>query len=174
MRIIGLAAILSLAACGSGGEEKQKAKAPPAPASLPAGQWTTQLHVTNYRKMDTGTPGLAMEIGNRVEGGACVSEGAATPPPALFAGGDFTCTFLENSYLRNGRINGFMTCRHPGVDGDVSAAIDGHYTADSLEGIVNFSTALVGDGDFIIATRLSGRRAGACSAAAPAVEGNAQ
>lgn len=161
------ASLLALGACG--GEEPKKAKAPPPPATLPAGQWATQLHVTSYRKMDQGQPGLVMEAGQQVQGGACVPANARTElPPALFVGEGFDCQLSQGAHLENGRINGFMVCRHAGVAGNINIGIDADYTEDSLEGRVSYTTALPGEGDFIIMARLSGRRTGSCDADADA------
>ena len=170
MRLAVIGMLLALGACGE--ESAPKPKAPPPAAAVQPGQWESTLQVTNMRALDQGRPKLDMPVGTRVESQTCLAQAdVARPSPELFVGGDFDCEYT-NFYMRNGRINGQMVCRHPRVPGgDVGAVVDGSFTETGFEGIVHFSTALVSDGDVSIATRMTGRRTGDCTPGAES-EGN--
>ncbi|HEX8525504.1 DUF3617 domain-containing protein [Allosphingosinicella sp.] len=162
MRLLILVPLAALASCGA----EEKAKAPPKPDAIEAGQWETNLEVTMLRPLDRGTPKLNLPTGTRLTGSTCVAPADTSRPPAtLFAVSPFECEYT-NFYMKRGRLNFQMTCRHPMVDGEVATMLDGSFTAGEISGVINFSTALVSDGDVIVATRLTGRRIGACTPAA--------
>ncbi|MDP8912018.1 MAG: DUF3617 domain-containing protein [Pseudomonadota bacterium] len=169
MRGLILLPLIALAACG--GEGEQKAKAPERAEAIRPGQWESTIEITNLRKLDQGEPRLNLARGTRLSGSACVGPAeVAEPPPELFAGDDFDCEYTR-TYMRRGRINIQMTCRHPSVRGEVYAMIDGRFTAETMEGALRYSTMLPTDGDVEIAANVTSRRTGDCTPAAGA-EGN--
>lgn len=161
--IIAVAAAAALAACG--GESEPKAKAKARPQAIPAGQWQSDVEVTNLRRSDEGQPRLNMPAGTRETGGACIGSGASARPPAeLFVGSGFeACRWHNDFYMRSGRIMGSATCQRPGV-GEVTASLNIDFTETSFQGSVDLLTRLAGDGDVTIAARASGRRTGDCAA----------
>lgn len=170
MRLLLLAPLAAIAACG--GETQEKAKAPERAQTMQAGQWQSSVEVTNLRKLDQGEPRLNLPAGTRLSGGACVgSADGARPTPELFAGSDFeSCRHGENFYMRNGRMISSMSCRRPGV-GEVVVTVNVDFTATGFDGTVEYTTHLPTDGDVHIGARLSGRRTGDC---APGAEGGNQ
>jgi hypothetical protein len=174
-KMVAMAALAALAGCG-GGEEK--AKAPAAPArEMSAGQWQSTLQVANFRQTDQAPePKLNMPVGTRAEGAACIGEGETRrPPPQLFVGADFeNCTWGDNFYMGNGRLNAPMTCQREGV-GEVEVNVNVTFTAESYEGRVDMVTRLAAEGDVILSATAAGRRTGAqCAPEADAAAGNNQ
>ena len=165
MRLLVLVPLAALAACG--GEGEQKAKAPPRPQAMQAGQWESTLEVTNFRRTDEGRPRLNMPNGTRATGAACLGEAdTARPPMELFTGSGFeNCSWGDNYYMRNGRLVSSGTCRRDGV-GEVEVTVSADFTETSFEGTAEFVTRLPTDGDVFIGARVQGRRSGACTPAA--------
>jgi hypothetical protein len=165
MRLLMLAPlVVALSACGG---EEPKAKAPPRPQAMQAGQWESSLEVTNFRQTDEGRPRLNMPNGTRATGAACLGEAdTARPPMELFIGPDFeSCRWGDNYYMRNGRLVSSGTCRRDGV-GEVEVTISADFTETSFEGTAEFVTRLPTDGDVFVGARVQGRRSGACTPAA--------
>ena len=174
MRSLTILAACSLAACsGGGGEEEKKAEAPA--ATMEAGQWQTQFEVTAHRTTDKTEPALKAAVGDKETGSACIAAGSeATPPPALFAGPGYDCSY-KSSYIRNGRINASLKCSRAGMPGEIMMSVDGSYTGTSFEGTASTTTYLVGNGDFASTRKISGRKTGpTCAAEEPAAGGTAK
>lgn len=156
-----IAALAALSACG-GGEEK--AKAPAAAArEMSAGQWTSQMEVTNFRQTDQAPrPLLNMPVGTRAESAACIQAGQTRrPPPQLFVGPEFeNCEWGTNFYMGRGSLNAPMTCQRDGV-GEVEITVVANFTGESYEGRVDMLTRVAAEGDVILSARTSGRRTGA-------------
>ena len=130
MRFLMLVPLAALAACG--GETAPTAKAPERAQTFQAGQWESNLEVTNFRRTDEGSPRLNMPNGTRATGSACVAAAdTGRPPLALFVGSDFTgCRWADNFYMRNGRFNVSLQCTRDGLNGKVTGTVDGPYGAD--------------------------------------------
>ena len=172
MRNLTILAACSLAACSGGGDEK---KVEAAAATMEAGQWETAFEVRSIRSTDKTEPALKAVAGDKETGSACIAAGSeATPPPALFAGPGYECTY-KNSYIRGGRINAALTCTRAGLSGEIIMSVDGTYTGTSFEGTVSTSTYLVSNGDFASTRKISGRKIGpTCAAEEPAAGGTAK
>jgi hypothetical protein len=169
MRNLTILAACSLAAC-SGGEEEKKVEVQA--ATMEAGQWQTEHEVTAHRSTDKTEPALKAAVGDKETGSACiVAASEATPPPALFAGSGYTCTY-KDSYIRGGRINASLTCKRAGLSGEIMMSVDGTYTGTSFNGTVSTSTYLVTDGDFASTRKVSGRKTGPTCAAEEPAEGS--
>jgi len=162
IRLLLLAGLAALAGCG---EAEQKAKAPPKPDAIRAGQWQSSLEVTHMRSMDKGRPRLDRPPGTRIAGGACVGPGAVSRPPVeLFVGNELQDCEYTNFYMRAGRINTQLACRRTGLQGDVGASVTARFTGETIDGTLAISTFLVTDGDVVVTTRFSARRTGDCAA----------
>ena len=162
-----IAPVCLLAAC-SGGEEAPKEEA--AAASMEAGQWETTQEVTSFRSADKATPALKAAVGDKSNAVACIEEGAREKPPAeIFAGPGYECDY-KDSYIRGGRINASLTCEREALEGDIGVQIQGTYTGTSFEGTVTATSFLPGDGDFVMVSKINGRRTAA--ACAPQPEGD--
>ena len=162
MRILGLIPVLVLAACGgNGGAETNEAAAKA--ASPEPGQWELATEVTAFRTVDEGAPKIVATVGERATENVCVAPGGQLPAE-LFAGAGYDCSY-GTYYVRNGRVNVTLDCRREGLDGMVAIAAEGNSASDTAEFTRNVRTALATDGDVEIATRVSGRRTGECSAA---------
>jgi hypothetical protein len=87
----------------------------------------------------------------------------------MFAGVGYKCEYKDR-YIRGGRLNLALECEREALEGNVMVSVSGTYKGDSLEGTATATSFLPGDGDFLMNSKISGRRTGpAC--AAPAAEG---
>lgn len=165
MRILVLASFGLVAAC-SGGEEK-KAEGPVA-ATLGAGQWEVSYETTAFRSTDGKTPILKSAVGEKETASVCVAAGSESKPdPALFAGAGYDCSYTT-TYIKEGRVNAQLSCTREGANGSISLSASGTSTADTIEGSVDATSYLSGDGDFAMSRKITARRtAPACQPAAP-------
>jgi hypothetical protein len=157
---------LALAACsGDGGADKSGEAV--APASFPAGQWQARWEVTAMRSTDGNIPAVKAKVGDKEEGAGCVQPAATDrPDPALFSGPGYQCTY-QSSYIKDGMLTAALTCTRKGVTGQMGMNIQGSYTANSFDGVVDTTTFLPGPGDFAMSRKVSGRRVGPSCAPAP-------
>jgi hypothetical protein len=164
MRPLILLPLVALAACG-GEAEKNKSEA--RAASVDAGQWQTDFEVTTFTRRDEGAPKIDSPVGTRSTAATCVAAGNATrPPTTLFVGAPFECEY-QDFYMRSGRINLSMQCRHPQLGERVGVTAVGDFTATGYQATVQYTTREAGPGDVVVVTRATGRRTGgACTAPA--------
>jgi hypothetical protein len=155
------------AACSSGGEENKAAEAADA---MQAGQWEISSEVTDFRSTDKATPALKAAAGDKASAPACIEAGEEDKPPAeMFAGVGYECEYRDR-YISGNRINLSLECERDALEGKVMVSVQGTYTGESLEGTATATSFLPGDGDFVMNSKISGRRTGpAC--AAPAEDG---
>lgn len=158
-----------LAACSGGGEEN---KAEEAADALLAGQWEVSSEVSDFRSTDKATPALKAAAGDKSSAPACIEEGKEDKPPAeMFAGVGYECEYKDR-YLSGGRINLALECEREALEGNVMVSVQGTYKGDSFEGTSTATSFLPGDGDFVMNSKITGRRTGP-TCAAPAAEGGA-
>ena len=169
MRALIIVPLCLVAACSGGGEEKKAAEAADA---MQAGQWEIASEVTAFRSADKAMPALKAAVGDKATAPACIEAGKESEPPAaMFAGTGYECEYKDR-YLRSGRINLSLECEREALDGRVMVSVQGTYTGESLEGTATATSFLPGEGDFVMTSKIAGRRTGpAC--AAPAAEGGA-
>jgi hypothetical protein len=155
------------AACSGGGEEK---KAQEAAGSMQAGQWAISSEVTDFRSTDKATPALKAAAGDQTEAAACIEAGKEDKPPAgMFGGVGYECEYKDN-YISGGRINLSLECERDALEGKVMVSVQGTYKGESFEGTSTATSFLPGDGDFVMNSRISGKRTGP-TCAAPAEDG---
>ena len=152
------------AACSDASEEN---KAVEAAASMQPGQWEIGSEVTDFRSTDKATPALKAAAGDKAAAPACIEAGKEDEPPAeMFAGVGYECDYKDR-YIRGGRINLSLECEREALEGKVMVSVQGTYTGESLEGTATATSFLPGDGDFVMNSKISGRRTGpACAAPA--------
>ena len=167
MRCLIIVPLCLAAACSGGGEEK---KSEEAAATMQAGQWEIVSEVTAFRSTDKATPALKAAAGDKSASAACIEAGKEDKPPAeMFAGVGYECDYKDR-YISGGRINLSLECEREALEGKVMVSVQGTYKGDSFEGTSTATSFLPGDGDFVMNSKVSGRRTGpAC--AAPAAEG---
>ncbi|HEY0625176.1 MAG TPA: DUF3617 family protein [Allosphingosinicella sp.] len=165
MRMIAIASLLALAACSedAGADHKAKAAADAANLKLAAGQWETVVEITQVDSQDNGTP--VLKTGKTTYSG-CVAEADGKKPPAAVLAGMDDCSY-NTVYMSRGRVNASISCTRPGLAGKISMSNEGSYTADSFELNSSIQTYLTSDGDVKAAAKVTGRRTGDCTAAAP-------
>jgi hypothetical protein len=153
------------AACSGGGEEK---KAEEAADGLQAGQWEISSEVSDFRSTEKATPSLKAAAGDKSAAPACVEAGKEDKPPAaMFAGVGYECDY-KDKYISGGRINLSLECEREALDGKIMVSVQGTYKGDSLEGVSTATSFLPGDGDFVMSSKITGRRTGpVCAAPAP-------
>jgi hypothetical protein len=166
MRWIACIPVLVVAACGGGSAEQNKAETKA--ESIAAGQWELSSEVTAFNTVGPGTPRINTPVGTRATENVCVSAGPR-PTAELFSGAGYRCSY-QTYYGRHGRATASLLCTREGLDGNISITSEGQFGADSLEYTRDLSTALVGEGDVRISTRVTGRRTGDCAPAS--AEGN--
>ena len=165
MRATMLLPLLMLAACSGEKQAPEKAEHDPAAEHIGAGQWEVTTEVTKVTQRDKGTPALKMPQGTKMVTSSCVSEAdVKQPPAAMFVPEGFDCEYRD-SYMSGGRINLTLQCTREGLSGDIPIAINGNYTAETLEATATAETRLSGEGDVKMDTKITGRRTGACTAA---------
>lgn len=158
----GFAAVLALGACGGGEENKANAAAD----ALQPGQYEVTAEVTQFRAADEGKPKINTPVGTRTTRSVCVT---GTPlPPDLFADEGFQCSTAGEAFARSGTLNLNLRCTRPGLQGEMGYSVSGSFEQDSFEAQRSLRTLLSTDGDVVIASKLTGRRTGECTAAAPA------
>lgn len=158
--IAAAAAAALVAGCGSEAPKpvvKEKAKA------LLAGEYELASEVTALRSTDKSTPATRAKIGDKATYRACVAADG-TLDQAMFVDKGDSCT-VQNSYVRGGRLSIQYQCRRSG-NGLLYPNIDGNFTADGFEAVVNTGTAFGGDGDYQMGRKLTAKRVGDCPAAA--------
>ena len=154
-------ALCLLAACSGGGEEK----AAEAADALQAGQWEIASEVSDFRSTDKGTPALKAAAGDKTVAQACIEAGKEDEPPAaMFAGVGYECEYKDR-YISGGRLNLSLECDREALEGKVMVSVQGTYKADSFEGTATATSFLPGDGDFVMNSKVSGRRTGPTCAA---------
>jgi hypothetical protein len=159
------------AACSGGGEEKKAAEAP---GKLQAGQWEISSEVTAFRSADKATPALKATVGDKSAAQACIEAGKEEKPAAeTFGGVGYECDYKDH-YIRGGRINLSLECERDALEGKVMMSIQGTYTGDSIEGTSTATSFLPGDGDFVMTSKITGRRTGPTCAPAEAEKGKAK
>jgi hypothetical protein len=167
MRGLIVAPLCLLAACSGGGEEK---KAEEAPDALQAGQWEVSSEVSEFHSRDKATPALKAVAGDKSAAPACIEAGKEDEPPAeMFAGVGYECDYKDR-YISGGRINLALECEREALEGNVMVSVQGTYKGDSFEGTATATSFLPGDGDFVMNSKITGRRTGP-TCAAPAADG---
>jgi len=162
--LIAIPLCLAAAACSGGGEENKAAEAADA---MQAGQWEVSSEVSAFRSADKSTPALKAAAGDKSSAPACIEAGKEDKPPAaMFAGVGYECDYKDR-YISGGRINLSMECEREALEGTVVVSVQGTYTGESFEGTTTATSFLPGDGDFVMNSKISGRRTGpACAAPA--------
>jgi hypothetical protein len=162
MRALIIVPLCLAAACSGGGGENKAAQAADA---MQAGQWEVSAEVAGFRSADKALPALKAAVGDKSTAPACIEAGKEDkPPPEMFAGVGYECDY-KDTYLSGGRLNVSMECERDALDGKVMVAVEGSYTGDSFQGTSTTTSFLPGEGDFVMNSKISGRRTGpACAA----------
>ncbi|MEA3008743.1 MAG: hypothetical protein QOJ91_435 [Sphingomonadales bacterium] len=167
MRALIIVPLCLAAACSDGGAENQ---APEAADSMQAGQYEISSVVSSFRSADKATPALKAAAGDKSSATACIKAGDEDkPPPEMFAGVGYKCDYKDR-YISGGRINLSLQCDREALQGKVMVSVQGTYKGDSFEGTATATSFLPGDGDFVMSSKISGRRTGP-TCAAPAAAG---
>jgi len=159
------ASMLALAGCSN---ESAPAAAPgtEAVAALAAGQYEVATKVEDLRSTDHTTPltkarQMAAADAPAVHRACIAADGAIATDMFAEAGDD--CS-VQNSYVRNGKINLQMSCSRPGAPGQVLQSVAGTFTADGFTATVNTGTYFSGSGDYAMRRTMTAKRVGACPA----------
>jgi hypothetical protein len=168
---IAIALCLAASACSGAGEEK---KAEEAAGAMQAGQWEISTEVSDFRSTDKASPALKAVAGDKSAAPACIEAGEEDKPPAgMFAGVGYECDYKDR-YISGGRINLSLECEREALEGKVMMQVQGTYKGDSLEGTSTATSFLPGDGDFVMNSKISGRRTGPTCAAPAEDKGKAK
>jgi hypothetical protein len=121
--------------------------------------------ITGFRSLDKTTPAIKAAVGDKETETVCVQKAAAEPPPSLFAGSGYQCSY-RSAYIKEGTLNATLDCRRGDLQGSVMMTVQGSYTASGFTGTADGTAYLPGPGDFAISRKLSGTvKPGACTPA---------
>jgi hypothetical protein len=133
-------------------------------AALTPGEYELVAKVTELRSTDKTTPDTKSKVGaDPVTTRTCVGPDNKIDPATFVEAGE-TCTQSE-SYVRNGRLNLQYKCNRPSK-GQLTQLVDGDFNADSFAASIRTATYYVGSGDYELVRSVTGKRLGACAAAA--------
>jgi len=122
--------------------------------------------VTSFKQEDKGAPAIKAHVGSKTTISNCVGKGEGKrPPAAVLAGLDNATCEYQSLYMSRGRLNASMTCKRPGLSGNILVSAEGAYTDKSFDLQSNARTLLATDGDVSFDAKLTGRQTGACTAA---------
>jgi hypothetical protein len=164
MRKIWLLAMAGVAACSGDGGSETANKVDPASIKLEPGEWELTSEITNMTLADKGSAAMPMKVGMKTTTTSCITpEQVEQPQPTLFSNSKDTCTY-KNFYMSRGRLVASMSCKQPGMDGEVQMSVEGKYTNSSMEVTTELATSLVGPGDVKVNAKMTGKRLGDCPA----------
>jgi hypothetical protein len=125
------------------------------------------LWESSSRLVDVTAPNLPREMQNRMKARAstirhCITpEQAARPDANFLATRQDNCTYQQFS-MRDGRLEGRMTCSGGELPGPATALMEGEYGPDRYDMRMRMEIAGPADSTMTIQTRASGRRIGDC------------
>ena len=157
--------LLLLAACS---EEAKVDKRAGEAKRLQPGEYDVTAKVASLVSTDKSAPATKLKVGDTTIAKGCVSADGV-PAAALFADLGDQCK-VENSYVSGAILNLAVKCTRTKPPGNISAAVDGSFTADSFAAKVITDTSFYGDGDYKLVRDLTAKRVGACPPA-PAAKG---
>jgi Protein of unknown function (DUF3617) len=171
---LGLFLPLLVAACGGAGAEREMS-ADEVAATLQemrivSGQWQTSRIVTGATGPNMPRQVQQAMLRRRDIGQHCITPVEAARPAASFLArqGASQCRYYGFSYA-DGRMQGMMRCTGGGMPGTMETRIEGRYAPDRMDVTMTMNaTGQPRGADATITTRISGRRIGACTAAAAA------
>lgn len=150
--------LLLLAGCGGESETAaNEAAEAVVPAAFPVGQWEVTATVESIGSTDGTTPVISAKKGDSTTRKACVADPKQLD--MLFAPEGTKCSALAD-YARQGRINTAYKCNVAG--GVLTPTVNGRYTADTLDVIVDSASMLSGSGDYQMSEKVTGKRIGDC------------
>jgi hypothetical protein len=164
--IAALGATLLLSGCGESKTQPPPEAAPP--EKLAAGLYELTSEVTSLSSTDRTTPATSVKVGDKSVIRACVADNI--PAPELLGEAGDSCE-IKNQYIHFGRMSAQMSCKRPGVTGEIMPAMMGSFTADGFSGDITSLTYFAKDGDYRLVRKVSAKRVGDCpagGAAAPA------
>jgi hypothetical protein len=156
--------MLAIAGCAN---ESAPAAAPETETAkaLEAGEYEVATKVEDLRSVDHTTPLTKAKLTAAADAPmvhrACVGADGLIAP-AMFAEANDSCK-VDNSYVRNGKINLQLTCSRSGA-GQVLQSVDGDFKADSFTATVNTGTYFAGPGDYAMRRSMTAKRVGNCPA----------
>ena len=177
-QLIGIAAVLTLAACGGGSDGGDGNKAGggngstgtggggSAAVAMQPGEWEMTTTVTRMT-----VPGMPAGM-NAPLPGPQTARNCLTPEEAAQASENFLsettgagegCT-SESGSMSGGRIQATIQCNRP--EGQVRMTMTGQYTATTLEMTQQVQTRAPGGQNVEMEARIAGRRVGDCAAGA--------
>lgn len=164
-----LAAALVAAGCNQAPEESRNMSVNEVAEELAnlriePGLWESTSEVVNVT-----APNLPRDVQNRMKAPGTATRHCITPEQAAQPDANFLatrqegCTYRDFS-MRNGHMQGTMTCAGEGMPGQATATMEGQYGPDRYEMRMRMEMAGPADATMTIETRASGRRVGDCPA----------
>jgi hypothetical protein len=164
------AALLALAACGRGPEPEgrdmtaEEVAGELAAVQIEPGLWEATSEVINVSAPNLPREVMTQMVGRETSVRNCITPEQAARPDANFltAQEGSNCTYSDFS-MRNGRLQGVMTCSGGGLPGEMRTTMNGQYGPRSYDITMRMETSGMPQGaDMTIEARTTGRRVGAC------------
>lgn len=159
-------ALLLASGCGEEPGRDMTAKevaAELADVKITPGLWEATNIIESVR-----APMLPDEVKGRMEGRRttvrnCITPEQAARPNAAFltAQENSQCSYRDFS-MRNGRMQGMMTCQGGALPGEMRMEMEGRYGPESYDVAMDMEAAGLPGGAMTIKARTTGRRIGAC------------
>jgi hypothetical protein len=166
------AGLLALAACGgpdkadgNGSASKQgSAASAGGDVKLEPGEWEMAIETVNVSAPGLPPTVVASMKQPRVTDRTCMTQEEANRPKAdMFAGSAGSNCKQEGFTWAGGRMKGTTTCTAAGGKGKVTMAMDGQYSAQSMDINMKMTTEAAGT-PMTVESRMTGRRVGDCPA----------
>jgi hypothetical protein len=159
--------VLLLAGCGGPSDEGRNMSATEVAEELSNVRINPGLWESSSEVVDVTAPNLPREVQSRMKrepttSRHCISaEQAASPNANFLATQREDCTYRDFS-MRDGRMEGTMTCRNADMPGEATARMEGQYGPDSYDMRMTMELAAAPGATMTIETRATGRRIGDC------------
>ncbi len=169
--LIASAALIALAACGESQEQKtgpqsaQDVAKELSAMKMKPGQWEATNEILSATAPGLPESALRQMVGQKTTVSNCVTPEQAARPDANFlaAQKNSNCTYQDFS-MKNGRMNGTMTCSGGQVPGKMAMKMSGTYGPESYDMTMQMNASdMPGGMTMTVNARTLGRRTGECT-----------
>ena len=168
-RLVGFAALIALAACGSGGKKGGEQSAEEvakemAELKMRPGQWEATNEILSANAPGIPSETLRTMVGQKKTVSNCVTPEEAAKPSASFLAGqqNSDCSYQDFA-MDDGRMTGTMSCSVPGVPGKTVMKMEGKYSPVAYDMNMDMTVNIPGGMKMAVKAKTIGRRTGECA-----------